>query len=381
MKNLLHLCSDYSNQKLYKNLVQSISKFNIKQVIFVPVRNETEVNKYNITDKLSIKIIYKHILKKYHRILYHLKIKTSTTVLKKEIDVSDIDIIHAHFLFSDGGVALKLKKEFNTPYVVSVRNTDVNMFFKYMVHLRKKGVEILSEASQIIYLNEAYKNQVLNTYIPQNKKEKINKKSIVIPNGINDFWLENKAQNPLKKNQHLNLIYVGDFTANKNVPAIIQATKELNNEIGNVSLTIVGGGGNQEDEIKNILNNTDEKVVRFVGRVTDKTELKALYASSNLFIMPSFKETFGIVYLEAMSQGLPILYSKGQGVDGYFNTNQPGYSVNPDDLSDIKNKIIKAKNNLNELSKNALFHIDSFSWANCSKKLYNEYQNAFNKNT
>ena len=43
--------------------------------------------------------------------------------------------------------------------------------------------------------------------------------------------------------------------------------------------------------------------------------------------MPSRYETFGLVYGEAMSQGLPIIYSKGQGVDGYFKEGTVGYGV------------------------------------------------------
>jgi len=78
--------------------------------------------------------------------------------------------------------------------------------------------------------------------------------------------------------------------------------------------------------------------------------------------MASFQETFGMVYLEAMSQAMPIIYTKGQGIDGYFETNVPGFSVDPLSIEDIKEKILKIGENLVLYSNNSLNQIDRFSW-------------------
>ena len=55
--------------------------------------------------------------------------------------------------------------------------------------------------------------------------------------------------------------------------------------------------------------------------------------------MPSYTETFGIVYIEALSQGLPIVHSRGQGVDGLFKADTVSESANPYDPSDIASAI------------------------------------------
>ena len=94
----------------------------------------------------------------------------------------------------------------------------------------------------------------------------------------------------------------------------------------------------------------------------------------DIFIMPSFHETFGLVYLEAMTQGLPIIYTKGQGVDGYFKENSPGYSVNPYSIDDIKNKIILTIENIQQLSANSLKHVGNFSWDIISNKYAELYK-------
>ena len=61
--------------------------------------------------------------------------------------------------------------------------------------------------------------------------------------------------------------------------------------------------------------------------------------------MPSYTESFGLVYAEAMSQKLPVIYSKGQGFDGQFEEGLVGYHVSPYDVKDIANGILKALEN------------------------------------
>ena len=62
------------------------------------------------------------------------------------------------------------------------------------------------------------------------------------------------------------------------------------------------------------------------------------YKSAHIFVMPSLTETFGIVFIEALSQGLPLIYTKGQGIDGYFPQGFVGYAYNP---LDVVNGLLK----------------------------------------
>ena len=78
--------------------------------------------------------------------------------------------------------------------------------------------------------------------------------------------------------------------------------------------------------------------------------------------MPSYYETFGLVYPEAMSQGLPVIYSKNQGFDGQFEEGYIGYRVDPHDPLDIAEKINKIVENYSELSQNAIQAYKKFSW-------------------
>lgn len=372
---ILHICNDYPSQKLYKVFFTTLSSEKLKQNVFVPVRSHILINKNNITNNKNINISYFNIIKKYHRFLFNYKIKVLTKKIKTEINLKEIEIIHAHTLFSNGAVALKLKKELNVPYIVAVRNTDVNAFFKYMLHLRKKGVEILLNAEHIVFITPAYIDKVLNNYIPESLKKTIQNKITTLPNGVDPFWLKNKINKPKTKPNKLKILYVGDFSPNKNVNSIIQSIIELNNNGINISLVLVGGGGTKPNKTMALINKVSHlDYINYYKRTSDKNELLNFYRENDILVMPSFKETFGVVYLEAMSQGLSIIFSKNQGVDGYFKERHPGYAVDPNSINDIKLKIIESHNNLQILSENSLYWINKFDWLDITneyKKLYN----------
>lgn len=376
---ILHICSGYSKQFLYKNMFVSLSKLKIDQIVFVPVRSEEELGKNDIHDGKDIKIIYKFILKKLHRLLYLNKIKLVSKVLTEEVDLREIQLIHAHFLFSDGAVALRQKKNFDIPYVVAVRNTDVNVFFKYMFFLRNMGEEILLNAEKIIFVTPKYKQLVLKKYISQRNRTILAKKIEIIPNGLDNYWLQRRSKIVSDSSSCvIKLLYVGDFTTNKNVKAILNSVIKLHNKGVAIHLTLVGGGGYNSEKTLKLLRKCDPSLYTYHKRTTNKEQLLNYYRNNGIFIMPSFKETFGIVYLEAMSQGLPILYSQNQGIDGYFDYRSPGYSVDPDSINDICDKILLTVKNYERLSENASYHIEKFSLDKISLDYSNIYYECIN---
>lgn len=95
--------------------------------------------------------------------------------------------------------------------------------------------------------------------------------------------------------------------------------------------------------------------------------------------MPSKKETFGLVYVEAMSQGLPVIYSKGQGFDGQFPEGYVGYHVKYNDVDEIVKKIKEILKNYNNMSINAAKSAKKFNWKDISKEYIEIYNNIRNK--
>jgi L-malate glycosyltransferase len=371
--NILHLSPDYPNTKSYGELVRAFDKININQLVYIPIKKKEDYNKNIVNDLVNANFVYSKVFNNIDRLFYNRKINKILSDIENKIDFKKIDLVHAHSLFSMGGIALKLKKEKNIDYIVTVQNTDVNLFFKYMFHIRKIGINVMKEAKKIVFNSPAYKEFVINKYIPNQLKEYINQKSIIIPFGINPYWLQNKFNKPkLKIIKKINLIYIGEFTKNKNVHISIKVARRLKKLGYEVKFIIVGGNGEYEYKIRNLAKKNKD-IIDIYECIEEREKLLNMYQKSDIFIMPSRYETFGLVYIEAMSQGLPIIYTKGEGIDGYFKDGTIGYSVNPQDINDIIEKIEMIINNYNKISKNCLNLVEKFSWSKIAKIYYNIY--------
>src|SRR5690606_7694722 len=138
IKMILHIINDFSGSTVYMNLVKELDNLGYQQVVYTPIREENRRNKNKVSflNKNS-KIIYSLILNKYtDRIFYRKKINKILKDLESKIDFSKVKLIHAHTWYSDGGVAYLLSKKYSIPYIITIRNTDINIFQKYLVHER-----------------------------------------------------------------------------------------------------------------------------------------------------------------------------------------------------------------------------------------------------
>lgn len=377
MIHILHICSDFSRQVLYSELFLELAQHGVRQTIFVPVRSKDEVGKYNISKEPSIRIVYAHILKKRHRILYHFKLKSILSFLQSNIDLNDIDIVHAHFLFSDGGVAFFLKQKYGIPYFVTVRNTDVNFFFKYLFYLRRFGHKILYAAEQILFVTPSYRKLLGEKYCSPLMRDRILVAPLV-PNGLRNAWFQQPIHRHLAVHNPLKLLYVGDFTTNKNILHLLRVVKRLNKQIS-ARLTLVGGGGDGHNEVLAILKQKGYEFASYIGRVHRFEDMRDIYCKHDIFVMISKLETFGLVYLEAMSQGMPVVHTAGQGIDGYFKGSSFAIPVKVNDVDNFIDAILRLTVSFEIASIEAVKASRFFSWPQIAKKFIELYTDKLNK--
>jgi|WetSurMetagenome_2_1015567.scaffolds.fasta_scaffold96948_1 glycosyltransferase involved in cell wall biosynthesis len=362
---VLHICPGYLQRPLYDKLISTLQSTNIvnevltlssREIIYNserPYNLQVLVRKYNIIDRLIYfgkqRIIYKRICTKY--------------------SLHEFNLVHAHTLFSSGFSGYLLHKEFGLPYIVTIRNTDINVFFKYMFHLRYLGRKIMYNAKNIIFLSSSYRDFVINKYFPKSKRQIILDKSVVIPNGIDEYFLDNKFLSKRTTDiKFIKLIYIGEINSNKNIETTIRACKLLLEKGYTLKYTIVG----------EILKSKYHKIIAKYGFIDyypkcSKEELVLYLRDSDIFILPSIHETFGLVYAEAMSQGLPVIYSEGQGFDRQFENGVVGYAVNSFDYRNIMQKIIDLYDNYQQVSERCITLVEKFKWsaiANEYKKIY-----------
>lgn len=369
---ILHIASDFSNTKVHSNLVRELDSMGVSQVVFNPIRTtRRDTIGRNEFSAQHTRFVYADVVKPYHHYLYHVKQHGLFGALQKRVTVGDINLVHAATLMTDGGVAYRIYKKYHIPYVVSVRNTDINGFLDKMPHTWCDAKKILLNAKRIFFISQGLKEKFENHRVIKPILDEIKDKFVLMPNGIEDYFISNVRTDT--RTGH-GIIYIGNFSKNKNVVRLGEAVLQIRQEQGlnDVTLTLVGGGNNADDRIEGMIK-AHPDVFNYVGKIYDKEKLCELMRQNKVFAMPSITETFGLVYLEALSQNLPVLYTKGQGIDGLFD-DTIGIGVNPLSVEEISDALKKMLLDDNGQYSNKKVDFSPFSWTSIAEKYREHYR-------
>ncbi len=371
---VLHICNDYLGSKVHANLYRALKDVSVQQTVYYPLRTST-VSK-NIDEDATIETISGFQLKRYHKVLFRKKISDLIRDVFVKIDFKKVDLVHATTLFSDGAIAYGIYQKYGLPYVVAIRNTDTDLFLKLRPDLFFLVKEILMHATRIIFIGNAIKDNFFAHTFIKTFKTKISYKTEVIYNGIDMYWLQNIRK--VSRKQATKIMYVGVLDNNKNVLRLVKAFLQLKKTCPDLELNLIGNKGSQLEQIKHIAGK-EGNGINYLGPIYKKEELLKVYRDNHIFAMASKRETFGLVYLEALSQGLPLLFSRAQGVDGIFKENI-GEAVDPYSVGSIKNGLERLLTNYGQYT--AQVDFSCFDWSYIAKRyksLYNDILNETNQ--
>lgn len=357
---ILHINSYYNGSSFYDN----IFKFQRKEhTVDIYCHMSKSDNNSILDSNCIIGRPYRRIFKYF----YFAKHRRIWRDINSRFTISTYDIVHAHSLFSNGFEAYKIFNATGTPYIVSIRNTDINVFYKYLLYLRPLALHILLYSKKIIFISQPYKDYLINKLIPKKYRQEIEMKSVVIPNGIDDFWFNNSNLHKRSQNK-IRVISAAVIDHNKNHIAVCKALNILNAKGYDVSFNVFGRVVSQAElrKLKHYSFFENHKPVT-------KEELIKQMQNNDIFAMPSIHETFGIAYGEAISQGLPVIYTKNQGFDGQFDNGEVGFAVEPNDYSQIANAIEKAFINYDSISIGLPVKAKKYKWETINKKLLSIY--------
>lgn len=326
-----HICNNYVGTKVHKNLINKLRVFCV-QLVVVPYREST-LKDINKMDDIRISYSYIFFFNKFIRFFPLIKVLSITLKIYLRVKKQHCDHYIAHTLWSDGFCTYLLNKLLSTPYTLVVRGTDMNVFLPKLPHYRWIIKKVIKNSTNLIFLSPVYEKRFIECY--PNLYKVANHVS-VIPNGIDQFWFDNK----LKINNHRNnqVCFVGRFESRvKNIKGVYEACLLAREKVTDLVLVLIGGNETQLKEILGI--NELPQWVDVKGFVKDKTIICETYRESRIFLMPSFSETFGLVYLEAFSQGCAVIYTKNEGFDGFFENEQFAIHVSPNNYEEIANSI------------------------------------------
>jgi len=264
--------------------------------------------------------------------------------------ISQSDVIHHHFPFPNIEFSLLLnynllrKKHFIITWHANIENSRwkylSKLYYLYINFILKIANDIIVTSPQLLD----------NSLLLKKHIEKVK----VIPlcfSGQYENFIYNKN---ILLEKPRNILFVGKLRKYKGIDILLNAIKDIDAKL------FIVGEGEEYNNLLELVNNLDiSNKVRFLRGLSDK-ELLEVYRMSKIFVLPSITEAeaFGIVQLEAMSMGLPVINTNlNSGVPFVSLDSISGLTVEPKNVNQLKNAIEKILDNQNlfeTFSKNAI---------------------------
>ncbi len=298
----------------------------------------------------------------------------------REIKKFNPDIIHCVEQTPASTFCGAIAKTLNIPIVWS---SHTNLDYYIPLYISKFFSPLSLRVYQMLrrtFLNISnYNMTVSNDFVAQLKQNGIKSNIHVWKTGV-----DSEAFNPKYRSQEMRekmfngnyssdkilLVSVGRLSPEKNFEFLIH----LLNDLPQAFLCIVGGGPYKESLEPLFPKNQ----THFMGFLQG-TELAAAYASADYFVYASVSETFGQVYLEAMSSGVPIVAAEGKQMkEFHFVNGMHGYTWKPDDPNSACFALRNAIKNRDKLANNCRLNAINHSWnsaANQIEKVYIQLKN------
>lgn len=267
--------------------------------------------------------IYAHNLKKLFR-----------SIIK---DGHKVDVIHAHSFYSAGVAATRLGKKYGIPVVVTEHSSDI-ISRKLDVQKTDLLKETVENSEKFICVGNGLKNAVIE-YI-QTEKD-----ITVIPNIVDKIFNYKEE----KTSDIFHFVSIGNLIQRKRFDLTIHAFARIFKDNHKVMLTIIGDGP-LKDELKTLAKERGvENQVIFTGRM-DRNNVAQELQRANAFVLASDYETFGVVYIEAMACGTPVIGTRNGGADDIIN-DTCGILVDTDDVLQLANAMKQIYSTYNNYDK------------------------------
>jgi glycosyltransferase involved in cell wall biosynthesis len=236
------------------------------------------------------------------------------------------DCIHAHKLSVEGIIGLELSHRLRKPFVCNIWGDSDLKVTKGRPDLAPLWRQILREAV-VVMPCAPWATDRFEADLGLERA-----KSVVLPPIINHDKFTASA--PSADPRLVSLFNLNAYKR-KNFAGLVQAVKAVSSDVPGLTLDLYGVGAPLATmEVAGIIRTAGvERIVTMKGPLPEEGFDKFLGGYS-AFVMPTLRETFGMVFMEAMFAGLPILHTQGWGVDGFFAPGYVGYAWNrqPDDL-------------------------------------------------
>ncbi|MEN6316044.1 MAG: glycosyltransferase family 4 protein [Clostridiaceae bacterium] len=350
-----------------------ISFGHIVDVVIPTSKNTIEKIKYNniVLRYIPFKFMERSIFYSYSAWRF---IKS---INKSDLDISKYDIIHIHACDTPIIMAFyKLARQYNKRIVLQFHGLNVfknygrnedKAFLHNGLPIKKK---LINMADRIICISKKVEDIIL--------RECPYAKTSIAYNGVDTelFHAVDKKEKSLKK-----IICVANLIEIKGQKYLIEAFYNLSKTIADIRLIIVGRG-QEEEKLKKLVEEYGLKgKVIFKGYV-NYDRVAEMIGLSDIFVLPSFYEGFGCVYLEAMASKIATVACHGAGIDEIIKDGINGMLINPQSVESLEVclKKLLLNNQYREKIAQAGYECvrKSYKWDDCARKLLKIYKEVLN---
>src|SRR3954471_1094805 len=290
------------------------------------------------------------------------------------------DLIHSHYWLS-GRLATLFKEHWRAPVVTMFHTLGAlkNRVAQDAAELEQQiRVDIerrtMATADRIVAATEVDRAHMLDAYAASARK------IVVVPGGVNlDMFApgdRQAARRRLGLGPEATLLFVGRIQRLKGIDILIRAAAELQEDVGRLRVLVVGGTGDstgrqpseEARELARLRAEVDElglnAVVQFVGGV-EQTQLAEYYRAADVTVMPSTYESFGLVAVESLACGTPVVASRVGGLATIVRDGENGALVpwrDPQLFADRIRPILTDPSYAAKLQRGALETAATYSW-------------------
>ncbi len=289
-----------------------------------------------------------------------------------------VDLIHAHdWLVSYA--ARTLKNESGIPLVATIHATEHGRnggiftdLQRYIHHLEWK---LTYEASQVILCSTYMKREVADLFsLPPEKLH-------VIANGVDPALLRTQNVRETRDAESQIVLFVGRLVREKGVQTLIAAAPMIVAACPDAQIAILGKGPEMEELKRQAAEIGGVECVRFYGFVSDEDRNAFLHQAAAA-VFPSLYEPFGIVALEAMAAGTPVVVSDVGGLADVVRHEETGLKMVPDDPHSLAQQVIRLLQQpalARSYAEAATAELEFYDWNRIAKQTTEVYRTALSE--
>ena len=349
-------------RKIFETLCKGRRYQQVNADIFSELELVKEVGCFNIPRYFFLNV---------SRFLLKLRLKR---MMYEIVKTRNIDIISVHGL-NIGHVVLSLSRKIDVPVILTIHGIDTSDRLLNTANKRKICTSTLKNVNRVILVGD-----VLKSYFAMLCKDTNNFR--VIPNG---YYLPESLRSCAgrKFRGKLRFISISNLHREKGIDLNLKALASLDNEgVYDWEYQIIGDG-NERKRLERLRGELGlDKKIYFYGYLSHTDALRHL-EKSNIFILPSYREAFGIAYLEAMAAGLLAVGVEGQGSSAFIKNGITGYLIPPQNVDALCCIFRCIKDNPDEAARIAAagrkIVQKEFTWEKHARKLMSLYSEILEK--